>query len=99
MPCCGQKRQAQRPSGSPAVSPPSSPSSPIQRDRPAMDSHAGPSPGAGTVEVEYVGERTLVVMGQATRQTYRFAGRGARLAVDRRDRSSLARVPGLREVT
>jgi len=95
MPCCGQTRRAQRPIGSPAGSPPSSL---MNRDRPAIDPHAGPSPGADTVEVEYVGERTLVVMGQATRQTYRFAGRGARLAVDRRDRASLARVPGLREV-
>lgn len=92
MPCCGQTRQAQRPARSPATS------QALDRERPASDQHTGPSPGAGTVEIEYVGERTLVVMGQATRQTYRFAGRGARLPVDRRDRASLARVPGLREV-
>jgi hypothetical protein len=91
MPCCGQKRQAQTPAGSPTANPT------LDRQRPAVDPHAGPSPAA-TVELEYVGERTLVVMGQATRRTYRFAGRGARLSVDRRDRASLARVPGLREV-
>jgi hypothetical protein len=87
MPCCGQKRQAQPPAANPT----------LDRQRPAFDPHAGPSP-AGTVEIENVGERTLVVMGQATRRTYRFAGPGARLPVDRRDRASLARVPGLREV-
>jgi hypothetical protein len=91
MPCCGQKRQAQAPARSPA-------GNPLDRDRSPSGPHAGSSPDAGTVELEYVGERTLVVMGQATRQIYRFGGRGARLSVDRRDRASLARVPGLREV-
>ena len=84
--------QAQPPAGSPAANPT------LDRQRPAVDPHAGPLPAASTDELEYVGERTLVVMGQATRRTYRFAGRGARLFVDRRDRASLARVPGLREV-
>ena len=93
MPCCGQQRQAQRSTGSPAGS------SPLGRDRPARDPHSWSPLDDDTVELEYAGERTLVVMGQATRRVYRFAGRGARLAVDRRDRASLARVPGLREVT
>lgn len=91
MPCCGQKRQARSSAGSPAGSPA------IDRGRSAGGPPAGASPGAGTVELEYVGEKTLVVMGQATRRIYRFAGRGARLSVDRRDRASLARVPGLWE--
>jgi len=46
----------------------------------------------------YVGARSLTVIGQATGYQYRFIGYRARVAVDPRDRMSLAAVPGLREV-
>jgi hypothetical protein len=56
------------------------------------------TPQGGVVEFEYLGDRTLIVMGQGTRQQYRFVGRGARLLADPRDRVSLSMVPGLREM-
>ncbi|MCC6860525.1 MAG: hypothetical protein IT158_18305 [Bryobacterales bacterium] len=41
----------------------------------------------------------LTVFGPVSGRRYRFAGQGARLAIDPRDRPSLAAVPRLREVT
>jgi len=40
----------------------------------------------------------MTVLGPVSGRRYRFVGHGARLAVDPRDRLSLAAVPGLREV-
>ena len=56
-------------------------------------------PGSQTrvVEFEYQGGHILSVRGQGTGNQYRFIGHGARVAIDARDRASLAMVPGLRE--
>jgi hypothetical protein len=48
------------------------------------------------VEFRYVGSRSMTVFGPVTRHHYRFAGPGARVAVDPRDARSLAGVPKLR---
>lgn len=49
-------------------------------------------------EFQYLGGSVLTVRGLGTGLEYRFVGYGARASVDPRDRSSLARVPQLREV-
>jgi hypothetical protein len=56
------------------------------------------APATQGVSFEYVGPRALTVIGQGTGYQYRFIGYGARVAVDPRDRMSLAAVPSLREV-
>ena len=48
---------------------------------------------------QYFGPTGLMVRGPVTGRVYRFAIRGAALAVDPRDRRGLANVPNLREVT
>lgn len=50
------------------------------------------------VVFEYVGRTRLVIIGPATRTSYRFDRPGARSLVDGRDRASLAAVPVLRQV-
>jgi hypothetical protein len=45
---------------------------------------------------EYLGEVPLTVIGPASGLRYRFEGAGARLAVDPRDRASLAALPLLK---
>jgi len=50
------------------------------------------------VGFECVGARPITVIGQGTGYQYRFAGFGARVSVDARDRASVAAVPGLREI-
>ena len=58
-----------------------------------------PQQGNGTaVLFEYVGKSRLVIVGPSTRIAYRFEQPGARVLVDRRDRSSLASVAVLRQV-
>lgn len=53
---------------------------------------------AATFLFEYVGKTRLVIIGPATRISYRFDRPGARVMVDGRDRTSLASVPVLRQV-
>jgi len=65
---------------------------------PHDDADKKATPQYGLVEFEYLGDRTLVVMGQGSRQQYRFVGRGARVLADGRDRVSLSMVTGLREL-
>ena len=88
--CCGQKRQAQA----------SSPHAPVAKPTPVMPTsyqYFRPAPATiSGVEFEYTGGRVLSVTGQGTGRQYRFAGYGARLVVDARDRASLAAVPQLR---
>ena len=62
-----------------------------------------PAPGAPanrrfTIVLEYVGATGLTAVGPASGRRYRFAGPGARLVIDPRDRPALIRIPGLREV-
>lgn len=46
----------------------------------------------------YEGTQPIVVIGGVTRTKYRFATMGAEVAVDIRDRTSVRKVPRLREV-
>lgn len=70
--------------------------------RPAAETN-GSAPASmaappASFEFEYLGGTTMTVLGPLSGRHYRFVGHGARLAVDPRDRLSLAAVPGLREV-
>lgn len=67
-----------------------------------------PAPGASpqprptryaVVYFEYLGKTGLTVLGPITGKRYRFDGPAARVAVDLRDRLSLAAVPNLRQVS
>jgi hypothetical protein len=89
MACCGQSRQALKPAGKTVGQ--------IRDSRTPRAEGNATAPRGGTVEFEYLGDRTLIVMGQGTRQQYSFVGRDARLLADVRDRISLSMVPGLRE--
>ena len=51
-----------------------------------------------TVEFEYVGLGILKALGPSTGRRYCFGGPGARVAVDVRDRPTLAAVANLREI-
>jgi len=89
MSCCGKERNsvASRPVHAQA-------SAPMQ---------VGPSPASAAAatqrpEFVYHGGGVLSVVGPVSGLQYRFVGYGARLAVDARDRASLARVPQLQEV-
>jgi hypothetical protein len=65
----------------------------------AQDTARRPPPVERRFEVlfEYTGATALTAVGPVTGRRYRFEGRGARVAVDPRDRQALARVPGLRQ--
>jgi hypothetical protein len=73
---------------------------------PAQFQHAGPRPPVGrfgrfpmgTVLFEYIGATAITAVGSTTGRQYRFSTPGAPVAVDARDRWSLAKVPNLREV-
>ena len=59
---------------------------------------AAPAARRTTILFEYVGRTRLVIIGPATRTSYRFDRPGSRVLVDGRDRVSLASVPVLRQV-
>lgn len=48
---------------------------------------------------EYTGRTGLTIVGPATRTSYRFDRPGARAIVDARDRTALAAVPVLRQIS
>jgi hypothetical protein len=50
------------------------------------------------VEFHYVGQNAITVFGPVTRHQYRFAGPGARVAVDPRDARAIDGVKNLRRV-
>jgi hypothetical protein len=50
------------------------------------------------VEFQYVGSSAVTVFGPVTRHQYRFAGPGARVAVDPRDARAVESVRNLRRV-
>jgi len=84
MPCCGQRREQ------------------FHGNLPnRQDAEPAPARPARytVVYFEYTGKMGLTVIGPISGLRYRFAGHGARLAVDPRDRPSLAAVPHLRQVT
>lgn len=62
---------------------------------PVKVSAFAPRFGRGAILIEYAGPRGLMVRGPCTGKLYRFAGRGARIAVDRRDALRLLVVPNL----
>jgi hypothetical protein len=73
MSCCGQNRQAWRQWNAPK--PQAAPAPPFVLQHP--------------VHLQRVGASSIVVMGEATGQTYLFAGRDAGLGVDERDAPAL----------
>jgi hypothetical protein len=88
--CCGRQRQAWN----------ERPASPAPPTRPVG---SVPAPGHArtlrdVAQFEYVGDTALTVMGPVSGTRYRFAQRGAVVAVDLRDRRAVAAVPHLREV-
>ncbi len=82
MPCCGQQRG--------------------QFNGPAIPRNAEPAAPRperyAAAYFEYVGKTALTAIGPVTGARYRFERPGARVAVDPRDRRSLAAVPNLRQV-
>ena len=85
MGCCGSSR-ARVFGAVPASAPP--PAAP-----------AAPARHYGTVAVfRYDGMTGLAVVGPITGRKYWFDGPGAEVAVDLRDRASIAKVPNVREV-
>ncbi len=63
----------------------------------SMSSGSDPSPRRARVRpLEYVGSTALTALGPATGRIYRFPTPGARVSVDPRDWSALARLPSLR---
>jgi len=87
MSCCGNKRaefQVQtRPDN--RQGPPAG--RPFRRSAPPLK-----------VIFEYGGQTPVVVVGPVSGNRYRFAGAGARVEVDPRDRRSLAVTPRLRQI-
>jgi hypothetical protein len=68
------------------------------RTRPSSSGVSPPSPAHRfTIRFEYTGSTAMTVHGPVSGRRYRFPARGAAVTVDPRDRSSLARVPNLRE--
>lgn len=89
MSCCGQHRQQFH--------------GLVQRHPAARSSQAASAPPRPTRHAaayfEYRGNTGLTVLGPITGKRYRFDRHGARVAVDLRDRPSLAAVPNLRQVS
>ena len=101
--CCGQNRTSVKPAIAPPIPKPVEPARssvtvqsqvppPGQSRSPAL-LHAGP-----VAYFEYRGNTSLIAIGSATGTRYHFSGPGKRVAVDVRDRPSLAMVPMLAEV-
>jgi hypothetical protein len=86
MPCCGQKRAQQLKTPSAFVHALAVPHTP-----------AGRFP-MGRAYFEYAGQTAITAVGNVTGRQYRFATPGVPVAVDARDRWSLARILLLREV-
>jgi hypothetical protein len=83
--CCGKR--VMRPSGA------YRPGTDVQRPAASqVRANVGPS------FFEHVATGTLVVQGPASGKQYRFAGQGATVVVDPRDRASLKGVPHIREL-
>lgn len=61
-----------------------------------MPSAAPAAPLKLMCTLEYSGARGITAIGPITGRRYHFAGPGARLDVDVRDRDALLRVPGIR---
>jgi hypothetical protein len=55
-------------------------------------------PARSVAYFEYTGKTAMTVLGPITGITYRFSGPGRRMAVDLRDRQSVAAIAQLHEV-
>jgi len=86
MSCCGNKRAEFLDQNTPA------------RSQGIPSSRPFPSPAPLRVVFEYNGQPPVVVVGPVSGNRYRFAGPGARVEVDPRDRRSLAVTPRLRQI-
>lgn len=64
----------------------------------SLDEEAGVPRNPPSVTFVHLGRSVLNVIGGATGRQYRFDGRGARLAIDRRDAPGLAAVLTLRRL-
>lgn len=90
MACCGGKRRSYpQPSPRPAVG-----GAGLGAQRTSYRRPAAPQ-----IFFEYVGEKAMTVIGSVSGRRYRFASPGAVVAVDGRDSTSIAAVPGLRRVS
>ena len=85
--CCGQKRAAARSTVTTRSSSESGENNPSVK-----------MAGSQTTHFQYVGGRMLSVVGEATGLRYQFAGHGAVVSVDSRDRLALTRIPWLKEI-
>ena len=81
--CCGQRL--------------TKPSGVFRPTRELVNRIATPVRVAANPVFEHMGTGNLVVTGPLSGKQYRFAGRGASVPVDPRDRAALAFVPQLRE--
>ena len=87
MGCCGQGRAKLAATAAPGTT-----------ARGSVGAGAPPTAYRFTIWFQYVGGTALTVIGPVSGRRYRFTKPGVRLAVDPRDRPSLAKVPRLREV-
>lgn len=90
MGCCGEaRRRAVR----------ARPETSARRALPGINAaRSEPLPRRALSYFEYVGRTGMTVIGPITGRHYRFDGRGAVVAVDRRDEPSLPAVPHLRRL-
>ena len=88
MSCCGEKRTQAYSTGH------------TQQVSESTGRSASPSGGEAVSPVyfQYVGGRTLTVIGRCTGRRYHFDSPGAVVAVDVEDKQALAHVPTLRQV-
>ncbi len=87
MACCGNKRQQVQAQLAVEHAPGGPPGRPLPGYAPPV-----------RVFFEYSGQAPFIVIGPVSGTRYRFAGAGARVEVDPRDRRSMAAVPRLRQV-
>ena len=92
MACCGQKRSELVRRITPVRQYNSVPATNLRPGQPQI--RLRPS----VVAFQYTGTTTLTAVGPPSQRRYHFAGPGAVVEVDPRDRASLANVPNLRQV-
>jgi hypothetical protein len=90
--CCG--RDTRRTNNVSPVRPTTAPARPSASRSPRTAAR----PAAASAYFEYVGATGMTVQGPVSGRRYRFEGPGSRLAVDPRDRPSMAAIPNLRQV-
>ncbi|MBZ5525747.1 MAG: hypothetical protein LAP21_26295 [Acidobacteriia bacterium] len=86
--CCGRNRSAASGAGAPSMG----------RRIEHRTEHTGAGQRDFMAYFEYTGRTGMTVRGPVSGATYRFAAPGSRVAVDLRDRLSLAALSQLRQV-